>query len=422
MAGEVVTTGADDVFRSLRLRLTAIFAAVAVVGLAALVTLLVVLDSEFDRERVDAILRGEASRAAALVYQGRDGRATGEALRGDHVETQASGLLVVERTGATYRTVYASGDTIQGDWRPAAQACLDDAAESGTFADIGDLRVTGMPWWLTSEDPHPLGCALAVAPRRSLLQAHVALPAALGSSALLVVLTGLVWWAAGRSLRVASQALADRERFLATAAHEMRGPLARMRAVAETTLGALAPGQPQTAAGLRSLVTTADQAGRVASNLLLATRIDHAEVPVHRAPVRLDDLACEVETVIDGVVVDVTEPVEVVGDVMLLRQAMTNLVDNAMRHGREGEARAEVILSVFRKGDVAVVRVADGGPGFPRDLDVLQPYVASRTGGNGLGLPLVRWIAERHDAVLWIGSAEGRDGLDGAAVELRFPL
>ncbi|GAB47443.1 sensor histidine kinase [Mobilicoccus pelagius] len=416
-----MTTGADDVFRHLRVRLTAIFAAVAVVGLAALVALLVVLDSEFDRERVDTILRGVASRAAALVYQGEDGRATGEGLRGDLVETQASGLLVVERTGTSYRTVYASGEKIRGDWRPVAQACLDDAAESGTYADIGDLRVTGMPWWLTSKDPRPRGCAFAFVPRRSLLQAHVALPAALGSATLLAVLTGLVWWAAGRSLRVASEALADRERFLATASHEMRGPLARMRAVAETTLHALAPGQPQTAAGLRSLVTTADQAGRVASNLLLATRIDHAEVPVHLLPVRLDVLACEVETIIDGVVVDVTEPVEVSGDAMLLRQAMTNLVDNAMRHGRGGETRAEVLLSVFRDGDVAVVRVADDGPGFPADLDVLSPYVAGRTGGNGLGLPLVRWIVERHGGEMRIGAAEGRDGLDGAAVELRIP-
>ena len=70
--------GAVGVFRRLRLWLTGIFALVAVVGLSALVALLVILDARYDRERVDAILRGEASRAAALVYEGGDGREHGD--------------------------------------------------------------------------------------------------------------------------------------------------------------------------------------------------------------------------------------------------------------------------------------------------------------------------------------------------------
>lgn len=410
----------NDVFSRLRRRLTLIFATVALVGLAAFTVMLILLDDAFDSARIDAILRGEASRSAALVYRDSDGRPTGEALDGDHVASQASGLLVVYREGGGYTTLFTKGESIQGHWRHAADECLRDAAEYGTFADIGNLRVAGMPWWLTTEDDKPSGCAFAVTPARSILQTEVAIPAAGGSALILVVLTSLVWWAAGRSLRVASEALADRERFLATAAHEMRGPLARMRAIGETTLDGLAPGQPQTAAGLRVLVSTADRAGRVASNLLLASRIDHAEVPVQRTPVRLDDLACEVETVVDGVVVDVSEPVEVSGDAMLLRQAMTNLVDNAMRHGHREGVPSQVMLSVVCDEGVPVIRVADDGPGFPEGVDVLQPYVAGTGGGNGLGLPLVRWIAERHGAQLWVGDANGRDGLDGAAVEIRF--
>ena len=409
-----------DVFEGLRRRLTALFATVAIVGLAALSALLIHLDGRYDAQRVDAILRGEASRAAALVYE-QDGEPTAEALVGDHVATSASGLLVVHRVGSEYETLFASGTGVRGDWTPLARACMEDAAESGTFADVGDLRVAGMPWWLSSEDPAPLGCALAVTPHRPALQGDVALPAIAGSAAILLVLTSLVWWVAGQSLRVASRALADREQFLATAAHEMRGPLARMRAVAETALADLAPGQPGTASALRTLVATADGAGRVASNLLLASRIDHAEVPVHRLPVRLDELACEVETMIDGVVVDVREPVEVTGDAALLRQAMTNLVDNALRHGRSEDGHVEVLLSVFRDEGEVVVRVVDDGAGLPADLDVLRPYVAGRTGGTGLGLPLVRWIAERHGAVLRIGAAEGCEGVHGALVEMRFP-
>lgn len=412
--------GTHDVFQGLRRRLTALFAVVAVVGLAALTALLIALDSEFDHQRVDAILRGEASRAAALVYA-EHGKPSVAGLSGDHVASSAQGLLVVYRAEGRYVTLFAKGARVTGDWQPLAARCMDDQAEKGTFADVGDLRVAAMPWWLETSNPAPSGCAFAVAPRRSVLQTEVALPATAGSALILVVLTSLVWWAAGRSLRVASQALSDREQFLATAAHEMRGPLARMRAVAEATLAGLAPGQPETAAGLRALVATADGAGRVASNLLLASRIDHAEVPVQHLPVRLDELACEVETIIDGLVVDVSEPVEVAGDAMLLRQAMTNLVDNALRHGRSEDGHAEVLLSVFHDAGVPVVRVADDGAGAPADLDVLRPYVAGRSGGTGLGLPLVRWIAERHGAELRIEAAGGRDGLHGAAVEMRFP-
>ncbi|WP_040157624.1 sensor histidine kinase [Mobilicoccus massiliensis] len=413
--------GAGDVFRRLRLRLTAIFVAVAVAGLATLVTLLTALDAHFDRGRVDAILRGEASRAAALVYAGSDGRPETEALYGDHVTRQSSGLVLVWKRGAEYHRLFSSGQPIDGDWQAAVDACLADGEENGTVSDLGTLRVAGMPWWLDQADPAPAGCVLAATPRAGPLQADLTPPAVLGSAALLLLLTWIVWWTAGRSLRIAERALDDREQFLATAAHEMRGPLARIRSIAESALTRLPADQPETARDLRTLVATTEGAGRVAANLLLASRIDHAEVPARHEAVRLDELACDAETRIGGIVVDVTEPVWVEGDAMLLEQAITNLVDNARRHGRSEDGTARVMLTVTHRDGCAVVRVADDGPGFPQGVDVLRPYISGATGGNGLGLPLVRWIARRHGAELWLGSAGGEDCLDGAAAELRFP-
>lgn len=410
-----------EVLQGLRVRLTAVFFLVALVAFTLFVLALSVRDVEHHARWMDTLLRGEASRAAALIYVDSSGRVTTEALQQDHVGTQASGLFVLEQQGENFVEVFASGRSIDGEWQGFARTCLAAAPEVGAFADIGGERVAGMPWWGDTGDPHPAGCAMALASRAGLLHSHVTLPAMLGSGLLLVLLSAIVWWTAGRSMRVAESALDDRERFLATAAHEMRGPLAGIRLAAELALRSLPPDHPEPARQLRSVLATADRAGRVASNLLLATRIDHAEVPVQALPVRLDELAFEVETAIDGVVVDVTERVEITGDAMLLRLAMTNLADNALRHGRSRGQGADVLLTVARRADHDVVRVADDGPGFPAGLDVTEPYVSGATGGNGLGLPLVRWIARRHGAVLWTGSADGEGGMRGAAVELRFP-
>ena len=135
-------------------------------------------------------------------------------------------------------------------------------------------------------------------------------------------------------------------------------------------------------------------------------------------PVRLDQLAGELEHGVDGLVVDVREPMVVTGDAGLLRHAMTNLVDNAVRHGRVGATPPAVLLRLYRRGGLPVVEVSDDGPGFPADTDVLARYVSGPTGGTGLGLPLVVWIAERHGASVRLGApAYGTGGV----VEIAFP-
>lgn len=416
-------SGTTRVFGRLRVRLTLMFALTGLAGFLGLVAVLSARDMTADNARVDAILVGEASRAAGMVYADDAGRLMVDAVAGDRVRRQATGRMIVDLHDGSPRVLLADGVPLQGDWVSLARACVTEHPEDGVTASLGSMRVAGVAWRGVFTEPEPRGCALTYLPAESLLGADITAPAIVGSLLLLGLLSGIVWWSSGRSLTVAETALADRERFLATAAHEMRGPLARMRAVSEDALGQVSPEEP-VAERLRRLVATADQAGRVVSNLLLASRIDHAEVPVQSAPVRLDGLAGDIEIQVDGVVVDVLEPVEIRGDAMLLRQALLNLVDNAVRHGATGHEHHGVLITVRRDPatDTALVRVSDDGPGFPPGLDAARPYASGSTGGNGLGLPLVQWIVHRHGGTLAWGPADGADGYHGAAVELRLPL
>jgi signal transduction histidine kinase len=122
----------------------------------------------------------------------------------------------------------------------------------------------------------------------------------------------------------------------------------------------------------------------------------------HRAALRLD-----------------AEPTTVSGDPSRLRQLVAILVDNAIRHGR---APVEVDVSIHLDGQQALLRVEDSGPGIRAD-DL--PHVFDRfwrasdapEGGNGLGLAIASWIAERHGGSISAGNRpEG-----GARFEVRIP-
>jgi signal transduction histidine kinase len=113
------------------------------------------------------------------------------------------------------------------------------------------------------------------------------------------------------------------------------------------------------------------------------------------------------------------EPVSMVGDRDLLFDALSNIVDNAIRYGGAG---GEVIISVSHNGDGPMLSVADRGPGIPRDeraLVVQRLYRlehSRNTPGNGLGLSLVAAVAGLHGARL-----EMTDNGPGLKIAMHFP-
>jgi signal transduction histidine kinase len=176
---------------------------------------------------------------------------------------------------------------------------------------------------------------------------------------------------------------------LASASHELRSPLARIR-VALELMGADRPDLRDRVA--RDIAELDD----LIAELLLASRLETVEQLERSEDVDLLGLVAEeaarAESEVSG------QPVNVRGDAKLLRRLVRNLLENAVRHGAP-----PVEASVEASGGRARLRVCDRGPGVPEAERerIFAPFyrLASRPpgeGGSGLGLALVRQIARRH--------------------------
>jgi signal transduction histidine kinase len=186
---------------------------------------------------------------------------------------------------------------------------------------------------------------------------------------------------------------------LANASHELRSPLARMK----MAVSMLADATPEQRDTLKCEIdkNVAELDGLV-EEVLLASRLDAAESPLHRDPVDLLAVAAEEAARCGASVADPSEQVFVTGDERLLRRAIRNLLENAQRYGG-----GEVEVGVAGAGaDVArrvSVQVSDRGPGVPDAMRerIFEPFFrlpghAEQSGGVGLGLALVKQIAARH--------------------------
>jgi two-component system sensor histidine kinase TctE len=220
----------------------------------------------------------------------------------------------------------------------------------------------------------------------------------------------------------------NQQRFLANAAHQLRTPLAGLQAHAELALKA-APESSR--AELSQVHAAAVRMARLANQLLALARAEaggRVEPPA----------AVQLKTVVEGVAdewvhramerdVDLgfeLEPAKVQGDVLLLREALGNLVHNALEYGGRG-AHVTVRTGMLqgREGEPApFVEVEDDGPGIPaaeRERVLERFYRAPGTPGtgSGLGLAIVREIATAHGGSLRIGA--GADG-KGCRVTIQF--
>jgi signal transduction histidine kinase len=225
------------------------------------------------------------------------------------------------------------------------------------------------------------------------------------------------------------EAAFDRERrFVDDASHELRTPLAILKAELD-----LAQSRPRTnqelVASVRSASEEADRLTSLAETLLVYSRSEGGRMPLRRQPTDLDQLlqdACSplaARAGAAGVTVRV-EPhmVTAAVDPVRIRQAVENLVSNAIAHTpRGGQVRASAALA----GDSLCLTVQDTGPGFgagvlPRAFEPFTSGPAPQNGtgqGAGLGLAIVRAIAQAHGGQ---ATAENPPG-GGARVTLRLP-
>jgi two-component system sensor histidine kinase TctE len=216
----------------------------------------------------------------------------------------------------------------------------------------------------------------------------------------------------------------NQQRFLANAAHQLRTPLAGLRAHTELALAQPLPDPVR--AELDQVRQATIRTARLANQLLALARAEpgargdpsqvdlkavvegEADAWVHQALARDVDLGFELA------------PGVVQGDALLLREALANLVHNAIEYSSRG---GHVTVRTGARDDRAFVEVEDDGPGIPsaergRVLERFYRVPGTPGTGSGLGLAIVREIAMGHGAAIELGDGAGARG---CRVAITFP-
>jgi len=306
---------------------------------------------------------------------------------------------------------------------PSAQApAPGGSAQAGALPRFAAMGGTTGAWRvLLKHRAGSLEAAVERVRRRNLVMSF-------GMLALLAASVGLVLVSARRAERLASQQMD----FVATVSHELRTPLAVIRSAGQN----LAAGVVQDTKRYGDLIEAEGRrlTDMVEQTLALAG-LSGDRRPVAQQPVDAGDLvrsvlaSPETSSRADGVTFDVRVAGElplVLADEMLLRRGVQNLVGNALKYGGAGGwIGVTVDAAASRRGREVRITVSDRGPGVSaEDLPhIFDPFyrgrkaVADQVQGNGLGLHLVKRIAEAHGGRVTLRTAPG----EGAAFTLHLP-
>lgn len=195
--------------------------------------------------------------------------------------------------------------------------------------------------------------------------------------------------------------------FLADAAHQLRTPVAGVRAATEALLRSPEPAQQDGL--LTNLAREATRTGQLLEALLRVARLDRGEEPARQHTDLVALVVAEVErqqALAPSLDLHLQAPPELVAaiDATAVREALANLLDNGRRHAH---GRIDISLTATGRED-AVIRVVDDGPGLEPGTEdaVFDRFVSlDDRGGSGLGLAIARGIARAHG-----GDVEWRDG------------
>ncbi|HEX8363067.1 MAG TPA: ATP-binding protein [Longimicrobium sp.] len=226
------------------------------------------------------------------------------------------------------------------------------------------------------------------------------------------------------------RAFEQQRRFMAEAAHELRTPVAVVRAETELALaGERSPAEYREALGI--VGGEAERLGRIVHDLLTYSRAEAGQYPLRLAGADLGEVAADATRSLRNLAAQkgvelstqVMDELPIRGDADLLRRLVLNLVENAVKHGRPGE---RVRVEAFAEGGEYRLRVSDTGPGVPEEARarIFEPFfrgsharAEGSAAGAGLGLPIARWIAEAHGGRLELAES----GPTGSVFQAVFP-
>jgi len=235
--------------------------------------------------------------------------------------------------------------------------------------------------------------------------------------------------------------IATQKRFLADAAHQLKTPLAGLRMQADLAQRHGAS-EDDLKRSLQQIGRASVQATHTVNQLLALARAEGGSANLPQQQCNIVDIASEVlldalpraadkgiDLGYDGVDTD-TAGVEVLANPTLIKEMVRNLVDNAIHYTpstpeRPGVVTLRVLVDPYSRA--LVLQVEDNGPGIApaeREL-VFQPFyraLGTNVDGSGLGLPIVREIAQRHGASIGIDAAHPGQNPPGACFTVRFAV
>ena len=222
------------------------------------------------------------------------------------------------------------------------------------------------------------------------------------------------------------QNLKARDSFVANITHELRTPVSIIKGACEYGLKCdETPEERQET--LEMIARQAEKMAQLIGQLLSMTRLDQGTERARLEPV---DLGVLVEGLIrergyeeDKLFLSVSPGVKVRGDGALLARLTENLVENALKYGKPG---GHVWVTVKSQGEEGILEVRDDGIGIPKDQQEkiwqrfyqVDPSRSDESNGVGLGLSMVRQIAQLHGGTVTLDSVEGI----GSAFALHLPL
>ncbi|HWX10917.1 MAG TPA: sensor histidine kinase N-terminal domain-containing protein [Trinickia sp.] len=225
------------------------------------------------------------------------------------------------------------------------------------------------------------------------------------------------------------------KRFIADAAHQMKTPLAGLHTQAELALRQEV--SPEVRRSLEQIAASADQAARLVTQLLALARAENRMsgqvfTPVeiaHLARLAVRDwvqaaLAKQMDLGYEGA----EQPVMVAGNAVMLREMLSNVIDNAIRYTPAG-GRITVRVTAEREKGLVRLEVEDTGPGIapaerPKVVERFYRILGREGDGSGLGLAIVREIATMHGATLTIDDHvyQVSPRLAGTLVRISLPM
>jgi len=214
-----------------------------------------------------------------------------------------------------------------------------------------------------------------------------------------------------------------RQEFVANVSHELRTPLSLIKGYVETLLDGAKDDPQMSVKFLQTIEKHTDRLTYLIEDILTISRLESGQIVINRDQVDLRDLVQHVLEDLAGVVRErefttcnqVPPELVVMGEGDRLEQVFFNLVQNAIKYGKQG-GRVEIGAVALEDGQKVKVWVKDDGPGIPPEAQerVFERFYrvdrarSRETGGTGLGLSIVKHILQAHGGEVWLESQPGQ--------------